>query len=289
MGYYKILGLKKEPFSASPDPEFFYQSRQHKAVFFRLRVAFQLRRGLSVVLGQPGLGKTTLIRTLFSNLTKDNNYIVKNILDPSAYTEEEFLTLLINCFGIRMPRKYNPNEYKKAIERYLFHYGLKRDKTIILFIDEAQKLSLTAIEILRMLLNYETNDHKLLQIVLVGQMELLAKITSLKNFWDRIALQYILNPLDKEEIKQLIEFRLKQAGFNQAYLLFNDQAIDLIYKYTKGYIRRVAMCCHNAMQYLIMHDREYIDREVIAKVIEWELNSEEVKDTVTYNKHYENL
>jgi len=200
MSYYKILGLDKEPFSTSPDPKFFYESKEHKSVLYRLRVAIELRRGLSVVLGDVGTGKTTLSRRLSQLLVLDPTLMMTMILNPVYESELQFLSDLAERFHIKIA--FAPDaeptvlDYLKAIEKFLFEKGVEENKTIVLLIDESQKLIDPCIEILRTILNYETNEYKILQLILIGQMELLPRISAIRNLWDRIALKYILNPLD---------------------------------------------------------------------------------------------
>ncbi|MFA5338349.1 MAG: AAA family ATPase, partial [Candidatus Omnitrophota bacterium] len=141
------------------------------------------------------------------------------------------------------------------------------NKTIILLIDEAQKITPESLEVLRTLLNYETNEYKLLQLVIMAQTELLPRIKRINNFMDRIALKYTINPLDEFETKQMINFRLKQAGYNKEAPLFDDSAIKLIYEYSQGYPRKISMVCHDALEALVMYEKETIDAETIRQLI----------------------
>ena len=275
MSYYKILGLEREPFSTSPDPEFFYQSSEHKSALYRLRITIELRRGLSVILGDVGAGKTTLSRKLTQLLSTETNLIVAVILNPSYESEAQFLMDLAERFsipvGVSSEREPTTLDYMKAIEKFLFEKGVEENKTIVLLIDESQKLSEPCLEALRSLLNYETNEYKILQVILMGQMELLPKVSQIKNFWDRIALKYVLNPLEENEVKEMIDFRLTQAGYVSRYPLFSDSAIRAIYNYTQGYPRKIAMVCHDALEYLVMHKKEMIDKELIQELTQREL------------------
>ena len=269
MSYYEALGLHKEPFSTSPDPAFFYHSSAHFTAIQRLEIAIRLKRGLSVILGDVGIGKTTLSRALLQTFANDSDYIFHIILDPTYKSEFQFLTSLSKMFGIR-PDTRSTLDYKEELEKYLFKKGVDENKTVVLLIDEGQKLSTPFLEILRTLLNFETNEYKLLQLVLVSQMELLPRIKKIRNFYDRIALKYIINPLDEEEAKEMIEFRLLEAGCDPSRKVFTDEAIERIFEYTQGYPRKTSIVCHNALEALVMHGKSIVDSALVAKVIDRE-------------------
>ncbi len=275
MSYYKILGLEREPFSTSPDPEFFYQSKEHKSAFYRLRVAIELKRGMSVVLGDVGTGKTTLSRKLSQLLSQDPNIIMTVILNPVYESEKQFLADLIERlhipFEVTPGRELTVLDYMKIIEKFLFEKGVEQNKTIVLLIDESQKLIQPCLEVLRSLLNYETNEFKILQLVLMGQKELHATMSQIKNLWDRVALKHTIEPLAEEEVRDLIHFRLIQAGYVSRQPLFSDGAVRAIYQRSQGYPRKIAMLCHNALEYLVMYNKEIVDREIIETLIHREV------------------
>lgn len=271
MSFYKILGLDKEPFSTSPDPAFFFLSKEHKAALYRLQVAITLRRGLSVILGDVGTGKTTMSRKLALLLSEDENIIFHMILNPYFKTEEQFLSRLAQLFHIEIPSRSTELDFMEAVEKFLFKSGVEEEKTIILLIDEAQMLPDFVLEILRILLNYETNEYKILQLVLVGQMELLQRISQISNFWDRVALKYVINPLGEDEISAMIDFRLRQAGYKGFVSLFTSEAVKLMWNHTQGYPRKLSLLCHNLLEEIVMHDQKIVDEEIVRKVIDAEV------------------
>ena len=267
MSYYSVLNLKREPFSTSPDPEFFYRSPEHTTALRRLEIAIRLKRGLSLILGDVGTGKTTLSRALFQSFSgEENDYIFHMILDPDFKSEYQFLSMLTKMFGVS-PFFRSAIDHRDAIEKYLFQKGAEEKKTVILLIDEGQKLSQPLLEILRTLLNYETNEFKLLQLVIVSQMELLPRIKKIRNFMDRVSLKYILNPLDERETGAMIEFRLRQAGFNSHRDLFTQEAVRRIYEFSQGYPRKIALLCHNALERLVMDSCEVVSEELVDSLV----------------------
>ena len=271
MSYYRLLGLDKEPFSTSPDPAFFYESASHNSALYRLQIAIKLKRGMSLILGDVGIGKTTLSRRLLQILKNEEKVSTHLILNPMYQTESELLTALLKLFKIASSSgPLSVVESLEAIEGYLFEEGVREGRTVVLLIDEAQRLSPSSIELLRALLNYETNEYKLLQLILMSQMELLPRIRGMMNFWDRISLKYAINPLDETDTEGLIVFRLREAGFDSRKNLFTAHAIHEIYRHTQGYPRRIARLCHDALEQLAVSGKECVDETVIQGLIQQE-------------------
>lgn len=276
MSYYKVLGFNKEPFSTSPDPDFFYLSREHETALTNILIELRLKRGLSVVLGDVGTGKTTLSRKLIQDLKEREDFILHIILDPTFDNEYLFLTSLVRNFEINHadnPAALTVLDLRELLERYLFQKGVGENRTVTLIIDEAQKLSENSLEILRVLLNYETNEFKLLQLILLGQLELYSKIMKIPNFFDRISFKYTLNPLDFKETKEMIEFRLIRAGYKSNMHLFLDDALKQIHQYSKGYPRRITMLCHRALKELVLRNKFVIDEQLVSDIIKSEIQS----------------
>ena len=278
MSYYEVFGLKKEPFSTSPDPVFFYLTKEHRAALCRLQIAISLKRGLSLILGDVGTGKTTLSRKLAQLYRDEKDVLFFMILNPYFRSQRQFLGHLAKLFHLETSEKKATGlELIEGIEKYLFQKGVAEGKTLVLLIDEAQIVPDYVFEVLRILLNYETNEYKILQLVLVGQLELLPRIGSMHNFWDRIALKYVLNPLDRDELEETIGFRLTQAGCASINTLFTREALDLIYRHTDGYPRKFTLLCHNALESLVMYEKTVVDSDVIADLIRQEVEPVEVK------------
>ncbi|MFH1876340.1 MAG: AAA family ATPase [Candidatus Omnitrophota bacterium] len=272
MSYYKVLGFDKEPFSTSPDPDFFYLSKEHETALTNILIELRLKRGLSVILGDVGTGKTTLSRKLIQELKSRDDFVFHMVLDPSFDDEQLFLTSLARNFEIASVQQPGATvlDLREALERFLFQKGVNEHKTITLIVDEAQKLSDGSLELLRVLLNYETNEYKLLQLILLGQLELYSRIMGIANFFDRISFKYTLNPLDINETREMIEFRVRQAGYKANMYIFLDDAIREIHQHTRGYPRRVTMLCHKALKSLVLKNKFVIDAEIIRELIQEE-------------------
>ena len=126
MSYFNALGLEREPFSTSPDPAFFYRSAAHQSALSRLEIGIRLKRGLSLVLGDVGTGKTTISRILMQSLSVQEGFDFHIILDPNYKSEFQFLSSLVKMFGLK-PEFKSTIDYKEEIERYLFKKGVEED------------------------------------------------------------------------------------------------------------------------------------------------------------------
>lgn len=267
MEYYKLLNLKNEPFSTSPDPLFFYHSREHKECLSRLEITIRLRRGLSVILGDVGTGKTTVSRLLIQKFANDKSgFIVRLILDPIFKSEYEFIKTLCNSFGIESSAR-STFEFKNELQNYLLEKGVKEKKVVVLIIDEGQKLTPTYIEVLRTLLNYETNEYKLLQLVIFAQPEFMQKMKRQRNFLDRVVMGYVINPLNEEDTKGLILYRLRKSGMEPDRVLFTDKALRQVFLHTQGSPRKITMLCHDALIAMIREEKTMVDEKMIADLI----------------------
>jgi general secretion pathway protein A len=284
MDYFKILNLLREPFSNSPEPDFFYQSPKHVRCLQKLELAIRLRRGLNVVMGRVGTGKTTLCRHLIVQFAQTNETAdaveTHLLLDPAFSTPLEFLTTVAMSFGITAKRKRraaaDPDltdwQLKENIKDYLFKKGVEEGKIVVLIIDEGQKLPDFCLEILREFLNYETNENKLLQIIIFGQPEFQQILNRLENVADRVNLLHVLQPLNFQETRDMIQFRLAQAsepGHTQAP--FTRPGLLAIYMATGGYPRKIITLCHQTILAMIIQNRSkagwFLVRSCAARLI----------------------
>jgi len=259
MDYFELIGLTREPFSMAPDPEFFYQSKSHGECLNRLEISLRLNRGLNVVIGGIGTGKTTLSRLLlgrFVEFGKDYKFYL--ILDPTWRDNYEFLCYLQKMFGIRKKASMQ-TDMMDQIEHYLIDMAINTKKRIVLVIDEGQKMGPDQIEIIRTLLNFETNDTKLIQVIIFAQPEFKDLLNKHENFRDRIAFGYSLRPLDLEDTMKFINHRLKIAGLPDGELVFTKRAQEVIHEKTKGYPRKIVTTCHQLIIDMLLHDKRVVD------------------------------
>ena len=280
MPYHTLFGFNKEPFSTSPDPDFFYLTKEHEMALTNILIELRLKRGLTIIFGDVGTGKTTLSRKLVQELARRPDMIFHVILNPAFTSETQLLLSLIRNLNIDLPQSIFPNgvgivnpsqfdvmDLRDAIQRFLIQKVVEERRTVVLIVDEAQKLDPLSLETLRLLLNFETNEYKLLQLVLLGQLELYQKAFSMTNFFDRISFKYTLNPLGLAETKELIYFRLLKAGCPDSKKIFLDEAVTEIFNYSHGYPRQMTMLCHHLLKELVIQNKPVVDRLLVNNVI----------------------
>ena len=270
MDYYSILNLKKEPFSNSPDPKFFFQSRQHLDCLQKLELALRLHRGLNVIIGDVGTGKTTLCRQLIRKFAYNEEIETHLILDPFFSNTSEFLSTVSKMLkGHKPVKSSNDWQIKESIKQYLFHKGVDEKKTVILIIDEGQKIPVFCLEILREFLNYETNEYKLLQIVIFAQKEFEKTLDLHSNFADRINLYHLLKPLGFRDTRLMIKFRLEQSiDQSKTYTFFTKPALWAIYWATGGYPRKIINLCHSCIMTMIIQNRSMVNFFLVRSCIQ---------------------
>lgn len=242
----------------APDPEFFYHSQSHGECLNRLEISLRLNRGLNVVIGGVGIGKTTLSRLLLGRFVEfGRDYKFFLILDPTWKNTQEFLIYLQKLFGIKGSETYQA-EMMDRIEHFLIDNSLNSKRQIVLVIDEGQKMGSPQIEIIRTLLNFETNDQKLIQVIIFAQPEFQDLLDKHENFKDRIAFGYYIRPMEKEDTIQFINHRLAVAGDKDGSL-FTAEAKEIIHEQTLGFPRKVVVLCHTLIIDMMVQDKKCVD------------------------------
>jgi general secretion pathway protein A len=261
--YERFYQLRERPFALSPDPEYLYPSRVHREALDYLRYGLESHAGFVVITGEIGSGKTTLLQTLLRGLDTQTTVgrIVNTILEPRELIE----TIMID-FGLEAQGRSKPMMLRD-LAQYLVDQRLA-GRMVLLVIDEAQNLSLGALEELRMLSNLETEKSKLMQIVLVGQPNLREKLAApeLEQLRQRITVSYHLLPLDAGETANYINHRLRRAALGPP-LEFPREVTDVIHARSRGVPRIINVICDAALVFGYAEERRQIDGTLIADVL----------------------
>lgn len=261
--YENFYRLKEKPFNMTPDPKFFFPSAKHTEALDSLIYAISERKGFVVITGEIGAGKTTVCRTLLSKLEPNT----KVALITNTYVNaKELLMGILDEFGI----EYKPASKARLLAKlnaFLIEQ-LSKNINVVLIIDEAQNLSPSVLEEVRMISNLETETEKLIQIVLMGQPQLRKKLSleRLEQLRQRIVVHYHLSPLNKEETNEYVQHRLKLASANGADF-FTTEALGLIYNFSKGIPRLVNLICDSALLSGYVSEAKQINEEIMAEVI----------------------
>ena len=262
--YEAFFGLRERPFDLTPNPRFLLLTSKHREALSNLQYGLSSRRGLTLLVGEAGTGKTTLVRTVVGDLEGKGALIA--YLNNPTLSRNEFCEFLAASYHLSSRARTSKTALLEEMSRAL---GERHAAGLLtgLIIDEAQSLPLDLLEEVRLLANIETETEKLLPLVLAGQPELAERLNhpSLRQLKQRVALRCQLAPLDARETGEYIASRIRIAGGNSA-LVFTRQAVDCIYEHSRGIPRLVSVLCDNAMISGFAADRRPINREIVADV-----------------------
>ncbi len=261
--YNNFYRLKENPFNITADPDFFFSSKSHREALSNLVYGFEQRKGIIILTGEVGTGKTTLCRKILKKADKKNNIILIQNLN---FTDLELLEMILIELKIST-RDKSKKGLILALTKFLLKQIEKGHSTVIM-IDEAQKLSIEQLEQLRLLSNLETEKAKLMNIVLVGQPELNVKLQfpELRQLRQRISVHYHIQPLEKNDVSYYITHRLNKAlhkSESACNLIFTESAIEAIFRYSKGSPRTINILCDRALLAGFVTETHRIDDTII--------------------------
>lgn len=262
--YCQHFGLKREPFSISPDPSFLYMGDSHEEALAQLVYGIKTRRGFAVLTGEVGTGKTTLIHRLMDEL---NGSVKTAYVFNMITSAKDLLRYVCEKFGIidSLESREDVHDYLSLFERFLFRSQENGDN-VALIIDEAQNLTTEVLENIRLLSNFETPRAKLLQILLVGQPELAVRLNTpeLRQIKQRVALRHHLSNLDSAECTKYISTRLEIAGASVS--LFASDALAAVYDYSNGIPRIINILCDNGLLAAYASRQPMVDGKMIREI-----------------------
>ena len=262
--YEEFYGLTEPPFSLTPDPRYFYRSAAHHRAFELLQYGIQRREGFMVLYGDIGAGKTTLCRTVLDTL--DTNVYTALLLNPFL-SETDLIKAVLKDFGVPVSST-GKQELINALNDFLLSIRAKRARAVIV-IDEAQNIPLQTLEQIRILSNLETNKEKLLQILLVGQLNLMDVLSKpeLRQLHQRISIKCELSPLTREEVADYIRHRLAVAGSTTPQVSFTPDGIRYMYEYSGGIPRLVNLIADRSLLAGMALNAQTIDKRAVQEAV----------------------
>jgi general secretion pathway protein A len=262
--YQRYYGLRELPFELTPNPKYLYLAPKHREALSNLAYGLSSAKPITLLIGEAGTGKTTLLRAALESEHCANVRCV--YLNNPALTREEFLRMLANRFNLSQEAAVSKAALLEELERVL-RERRERDEITALVVDEAQSLSNELLEEIRLLANIETADVKLLPLVLAGQPELSGRLeeTSLRQFKQRVALRCEIAHLDLPETAAYIASRIRTAG-GLPSKLFSREAVALIHQHSSGIPRTISVICDNALVTGMALERQPVDRAMVLEV-----------------------
>jgi general secretion pathway protein A len=243
--YEPFYGLHENPFRLTANPRYAYLTDNHKVAITKGRFVVEGHQGIALVVGEIGTGKSTIAQLLVNGFA-ERNFCVGFIESvPADSSVNNFLRQIIRAFDL--PKAKSSQNQRELIQDFLVEQYRKQE-TLVLIIDDSQTMNPKQLEELRQIQNFEHPDRKLLQLVLLGQMELMWKIKDKPNFKSRIATVATLDPLMIEEMQAMIQFRLQVAGLKPSQSqLFTEEAYREIWRLSQGIPRNTCVLCNNAL------------------------------------------
>ena len=260
--YESFYRMTEKPFSIQPDPDFLYFGKRHSMAYAMLKYGVENRAGFTVITGEVGSGKTTLIRHLLNNLP---DRVRVGLITNTHRNITDILELVMQAFGQPFRETSGVALYDDFQNFLIREY--REGRRVILIVDEAQNLTAEVLESLRLLSNINADKHQLLQVILTGQPELKAVLCQpeLRQFAQRVAVDFHISPLAASEVPLYIVHRLKKAGRDR--MLFTFPACRAIARYTKGIPRAINILCDTALMYGMAAEAGQIDESIVDEVI----------------------
>jgi type II secretory pathway predicted ATPase ExeA len=262
--YLDHFGLSRAPFSTTPDPAFAFATREHKQALAKIAYYTEERRGIFLLIGEVGTGKTTISQLSINRWQSEpDRYVAAHVTDPSPRTPAAFLRLILASFGL--PTMRNLLDIKAALRGFLVE-EYRAGRNVILIIDEAQTIYSTNLDTIQALVNEQTQTVKLVQVVLLAQPNFEYKLTQKAALRSRIAGGATLNPLTPEEALGLLSHRMAVAG-GDFEAVFEPATHKTLYNATNGVPRDLCVLCDAAMLNAFALGQKVVDGELLEKTL----------------------
>ena len=277
--YREFFNLKEKPFSLNPDPEFLYLSKNHIRAQTMLEYGFHSQAGFTVITGDIGAGKTTLVNYL---LAKEGEDVVIGVINNTHSSFGNLMSWILDAFDLDEPSPESAKKLRKFTEFVMEQYS--DGKRVLLVIDEAQNLSEEILEELRLISNINITNDVFLQLILIGQPELIEKLNDpkLTQFAQRIGVDFNLRPMDYVDTGKYIFHRLKVAGSHKS--IFTSDAVAAVFCFSEGVPRRINTLCDMALVYAYADESKTINAKLILGVIKDRNLSAVIRPTALQSK-----
>ena len=258
LGYFR---LDEEPFRLSPSPRFLYLNDQVKQATAKVEYMTKHRTAPLYMYGAIGSGKTSILKRLYEGLSEDEMYTLRLLIAPNIKTSNSFLRAIMDAFGVPTDRAYERSLNK--FEAFLLEQ-YKQGKVPTLFVDEAQNMTRDILKLIHYLLNFETSDVKLLQIVLTGQEELSDKVKRYKELASRM-IPIAINPMSPIDLEDMLKFRWSIASGNKSELPFTPEAMTELFAYSKGLPRDAIKLSDEVLRHVLLQQGTQAGGEHVRK------------------------
>jgi general secretion pathway protein A len=264
--YLEHFGLLEEPYSTSPNPRYLYVSPTHNLALEKTKWTIAAKRGLALCFGPVGTGKTTLARELAQRLEDEPEVAYVFITNPNFPTPNQLLRAIIQEFEVPQTSK-SYLDLLNIFKNFLMTEAVQHGKTLVLIIDEAQTLKPPLLELLRQMMNYESNDQKFLQVVLFAQEEFRVRLQQprFRNLVNRTAMSSTLDPLSPSDTAAMLKHRWLIAGGKE--FPFTRDALEQLYRYSQGIPRTQVILADNALLGAFLLGQQTIDGELIDQIV----------------------
>lgn len=261
--YLEYFGLQHEPFNIAPNPAMLFPSARHQEAIAYLKYGLRGTGGFVMLTGEVGTGKTMVSRAVLADVPEHFN--IAYLLNPTL-NSVQLLQSVCDAFGIKVEDNSEHKQLSDALQKFLVEQD-REGKPCLLVVDEAQHLSAEALEQLRLFTNIETNEKKLLQIILIGQPELQEKLNTreLRQLAQRITARYHLLPLTEEETYFYINHRLQAVGGVRP--LFNKKAMSMIFKASHGTPRLINLIADRALMGTFAQGKQTVDKQIVLQSV----------------------
>jgi type II secretory pathway predicted ATPase ExeA len=260
--YEKFYGLTRKPFSLTPDPQFLYLSKQHAVTLAMLEYGLGNQAGFTLITGEIGSGKTTLIRHILKNMGRE---ITVGVITNTHRNFGDLLTWILSAYGLERSPGDKVMMYQQLVDFVASEFF--QERRVVLIVDEAQNMDVETLEELRLLSNMNIGDELLLQLIIVGQPELQQTLLrpELTQFAQRISVEHHITALDLADTGKYIDHRIRVAGGRAG--LFDRYAVAVVYYFSRGTPRSINNLCDMALVYGFAEEQNPISCEIVVEVV----------------------